>query len=98
MLKSFQKKKTKAKSWGTQTTLSVKNICCQNNHVVLWSLYHTRHARQISVAKSENAAVARSRNTLLVCCCCCFFVARSRYTLVVVVVVVLLDIYHICHK
>ena len=33
---------------------------------VLWSLYHTRHARQLSLAKSENAALARSRYTLVV--------------------------------
>ena len=36
------------------------HIYCQYHHVVLWSLYHTWHARQLSLAKSENAALDRS--------------------------------------
>ena len=32
----------------------------------MWSLYHTCHARQLSLAKSENAALDRSRYTPVV--------------------------------
>ena len=54
--------------WNIHSIYSVE--CCHSSlqyeflFVVLWSLYHTCHARQLSLANWENAALARSRHTL----------------------------------
>ena len=54
--------------WNIHSIYSVE--CCHPSlqydflFVVLWSLYHTCHARQLSLANWENAALARSRHTL----------------------------------